>query len=492
MGDWFERTLEPGDIPCGEIKSRNKLGTNDLPVLWNSGPLGEYVKRNTDWRTNAYLKHLHATMMGHDSSDGDRAAIMILGDSHSRSDRIPALAKSRFSQFALPRQGDAPFFSTIIWPLSIERHYDAVDEYLWLEKAGKVVEWEDKKAALIWRGGATGIKNDKTLVRDYPDGGWRIQVVKKYFGGDVSDVDIAFKTEDDTLKYAKKYQVGNLVRSSHTSMEDQLRFKYVLAIEGNDVATGLKWQLASNSVVFMARPTCVTYAMEDLLVPYVHYVPLEDDYSNVVEMVRWARENDHECRRISERATEFMDRLWVSEEARRDHEFIRRELGEAYHRQFGEAIKSCPSPPIPASTIREVPPVDPKLAKDVESAVDAAGLRDTCHGTTSGDYSYTVCLLGKSTQRLKDEPDSEGTDLGSWHGPSVDGEEHKNLQWEGGETKYCPHKVPRSAEARVSCGEETRVTAVGEPTTCHYVFTMESPIGCVHWEPRKTKSNWTS
>ena len=58
-----------------------------------------------------------------------------------------------------------------------------------------------------------------------------------------------------------EYNVGKYVRNTDTTMEDQLKYKYILMLEGNDVATGLKWQLISNSVVFMARPTCVSFAM---------------------------------------------------------------------------------------------------------------------------------------------------------------------------------------------------------------------------------------
>eukprot|EP00585_Thalassiosira_rotula_P025613 CAMPEP_0196250414 /NCGR_PEP_ID=MMETSP0913-20130531/45163_1 /TAXON_ID=49265 /ORGANISM="Thalassiosira rotula, Strain GSO102" /LENGTH=127 /DNA_ID=CAMNT_0041536345 /DNA_START=121 /DNA_END=504 /DNA_ORIENTATION=+ len=124
-------------------------------------------------------------------------------------------------------------------------------------------------------------------------------------------------------------------------MEDQLKFKYILMLEGNDVATGLKWQLTSNSVVFMARPNTVSFLMEDLLVPFVHYVPLKDDYSDLIDMVHWARANDEKCKWIANQATLFMQQLWISKEAKRENDAIKKELGETYHRQFGEAVKSC-------------------------------------------------------------------------------------------------------------------------------------------------------
>ena len=50
--------------------------------------------------------------------------------------------------------------------------------------------------------------------------------------------------------------------------------RFVLSLEGNDVATNLKWLLASSSVVVMPTPTKESWLMEGLLRPYVHYLPL--------------------------------------------------------------------------------------------------------------------------------------------------------------------------------------------------------------------------
>ncbi len=48
----------------------------------------------------------------------------------------------------------------------------------------------------------------------------------------------------------------------HISMYDHLRYRYILAIEGNDVATNLKWVMSTNSLAVMPRPTYETWFME--------------------------------------------------------------------------------------------------------------------------------------------------------------------------------------------------------------------------------------
>ena len=373
MGDWSGRTLGETDLPCGEIKERNvQPGSRAVDVLWQLGPLDRHVKREKGWRTLSYLVHLHRVLTANETSvasDSDRSVIFLLGDQHSRSTTLPVVAKTRFSRFAVSKKSGEKFFSTIIWPMEMKRHYDdPIGNYLNLQSEGKVLKWEDKRDALIWRGSATGVLTDKTIVKDYPDGGWRISVVKRYFAKR-SRADVAF-TDGDAIKlWRRKYGIGELVRSTDTTMEDQLKYKYIFMLEGNDVATGLKWQLLSNSVVFMARPTCVSFAMEDTLVPFVHYVPLKDDYSNLEEMIEWARKNDAKCKWIAEQATRYIERLWVSDEAKEENRLIMQvgaaagcglrtakqysnfrmskpatspqDLGEAYHRQFGAAIKSC-------------------------------------------------------------------------------------------------------------------------------------------------------
>ena len=67
------------------------------------------------------------------------------------------------------------------------------------------------------------------------------------------------------------------------SIADQLRYKFVLSLEGKDVATNLKWIMSSNSLCFMPKPRFETWFMEGCLTPSVHYVQLKDDCSDIEE-----------------------------------------------------------------------------------------------------------------------------------------------------------------------------------------------------------------
>ena len=350
MGDWYHRSLSPANVDCGGVADFDKI-ISDQPVLWRMNRMKETIDSDCEgtsghnrlcknWLADAYLSFAIAVM----NSTGkgwinDRWLLLQIGDSHSKSTVLPVVAKTRFSRFAVEKTSGRHFFNPIIFPLEMKRHfYETIDEYTKLlnedmiflnEK--KVSTWEDKKSALIWRGSLTGITGDKNLVSTYIEGGPRLNVVRNYFDHNTSVIDVAF-TDDPYRQF---------VRRNFISMADQLEFKYILSLEGNDVATGLKWMLTSNSVVFMSQPTTVSFLMEDELVPFVHYVPLKDDYSDLLQMVLWAQKNDEKCKWIADQATLYMEQLWTSQGAKRDNALIVQTLSEAYQNQFGKALEYC-------------------------------------------------------------------------------------------------------------------------------------------------------
>ncbi len=350
MGNWYNRSLSPSHVDCGGIVGLDQI-IIDQPVLWRMRRMkeaidsdcegtSEYDRLCKNWLADAYL--LFAVAVLNSTGKGeihDQWILLQIGDSHLKSTVLPVIAKTRFSRFAVAKTNGRHFFDPIIFPLEMKRHfYKTINEYTKLlnedmiflnEK--KVRTWEEKKLALIWRGSLTGITGDKNLLSNYIKGGPRLNVVRKYFAHNTSVIDVALMDESH----------GQFIRRSFTSMADQLEFKYILSLEGNDVATGLKWMLTSNSVVFMSRPTTVSFLIEDELVPFGDYVPLEDDYSDLLQMVLWACKNDEKCKWIADQATLYMEQLWTSQQAKRDNALIVQSLGEAYDNQFGIALEFC-------------------------------------------------------------------------------------------------------------------------------------------------------
>lgn len=103
---------------------------------------------------------------------------------------------------------------------------------------------------------------------------------------------------------------GNLPPEWHRpkmTIGEQLRYKFILALEGNDVASNLKWIMSSGSVAVMPRPTCETWFMEGTLVPGEHYIEIKPDFSDLEEQLRYYMAHPEEVKRIIANAHRYVD-----------------------------------------------------------------------------------------------------------------------------------------------------------------------------------------
>jgi len=92
----------------------------------------------------------------------------------------------------------------------------------------------------------------------------------------------------------------------HMTIDEQLQYKFILALEGNDVATNLKWIMSSNSLAVMPKPKYETWFMEGRLVPDFHYVAINDDFSDLEEKLRFYIDNAGAARCIINNAHEWV------------------------------------------------------------------------------------------------------------------------------------------------------------------------------------------
>ena len=151
------------------------------------------------------------------------------------------------------------------------------------------IPWRDKSKGVIWRGATTGQEQ-------------RIALVKKYF--DKYDVGFSSVKQRPELNKFKKESV---------SIKHQLKHKFIISLEGNDVASNLRWILASNSVPIMKKPYWQSWIMEAKLQPNVHYLELNDNLTNLEELLSWASQNDDKCNEIAQNGQQYMSQFLVEE-----------------------------------------------------------------------------------------------------------------------------------------------------------------------------------
>jgi hypothetical protein len=93
------------------------------------------------------------------------------------------------------------------------------------------------------------------------------------------------------------------------TIDEQLQYKFILSIEGADVATNTKWIMSSNSLCFMTKPKFETWFMEGELIPNYHYVLIKEDYSDLEEKINYYIDNTSEAESIIHNANRYVDRF---------------------------------------------------------------------------------------------------------------------------------------------------------------------------------------
>lgn len=125
--------------------------------------------------------------------------------------------------------------------------------------------FEDKKSGVIWRGLA-----GNNVVR---------QALCRRFAG------------HGTIDVGSTGALDDIPAVPFMSIRDQLEYRYILALEGNELISSLLWTLASNSVCIAAPFNFESWFMESLLEDGVHYVQIAADGSDLEEKVE-ALESD--------------------------------------------------------------------------------------------------------------------------------------------------------------------------------------------------------
>ena len=87
--------------------------------------------------------------------------------------------------------------------------------------------------------------------------------------------------------------------------EEQAKFKYIVNVQNNGFADRL-WRILALKVVVLQEMHAFREFFYDMLIPWVHYVPIKTDLSDLCEKIQWAKDNDDKARIIAENAHEFV------------------------------------------------------------------------------------------------------------------------------------------------------------------------------------------
>jgi hypothetical protein len=254
----------------------------------------------------------------------------------------------------------------IIWKLNTRRHYHNLPQVPCQD-----IAWEEKRNQGVFRGKLTGggvAKNKANAKPNAMDSGNdhdtngnsnsslsdeakclqmpRCAMVLKHINSSLVDARLTSTSgkvpnviipDNDSPRGGggEHHHPGwNLTAPKPLSLQEMLTYKAIVILEGNDVSSGLKWALLSNSVVLMPPPTMTSWLMEEWLEPWVHYVPLLPDLTNVEAQVQWVVQHSAEAQRIAHRGSLWVKDLVFHANAKMDDEIIFREMLRRYRQHF--------------------------------------------------------------------------------------------------------------------------------------------------------------
>jgi hypothetical protein len=156
--------------------------------------------------------------------------------------------------------------------------------------------WENRSNQLCWRGGCSGYGDGDSI---------RIKFVKKIYDHD-PNTDVRVSTWWSENKNIPEQLFSN--RIDHTEF---FKYKIFFIVDGNVIASNHMYGFASGSVpMFISKAKCW---FTNLLIPYVHYIPIQYDLSDLIEKIKWVNENDELAKKIAENAYKFSEKYFSPE-----------------------------------------------------------------------------------------------------------------------------------------------------------------------------------
>ena len=154
--------------------------------------------------------------------------------------------------------------------------------------------WEIRSSNLCWRGGCSGYGGYASLRVKF------VETIYKYNSN--TDVRLSRWWSENKSIPEKYFAEPSRDRISY---QDFTNYKIFFIVDGNVIASNHMYGFATGCVPFLVTKSCSKFWFLPFIIPYVHYIPIKDDLSNLIEQIEWVNLNDEEAKKISENAYEF-------------------------------------------------------------------------------------------------------------------------------------------------------------------------------------------
>lgn len=166
-------------------------------------------------------------------------------------------------------------------------------------------KWPNKTAKIFWRGSAFGVGPECNDL----DGCDRFKFMN--LAANLSFADVGFTSYTSQLNPIFK---GRLAArhslKAKVNPVDSMQFKYLIDVDGNSCSySRMAWILYSNSVLMKHQSDLMQWYYPQLK-PYVHYLPVKADFSDLETQFLWAEANQKQAKAIAENGRRFAKKVF--------------------------------------------------------------------------------------------------------------------------------------------------------------------------------------
>lgn len=198
---------------------------------------------------------------------------------------------------------DVPMITQDDWYRTSKKFYPEGCNNIYTEEIAQV-PWQDKKEIAFFRGAASGCGTDS-------NNNMRIKVIelsKQYpelFNVGLTSFNRRMKKIPNKPVHVidpKQHERATFVTDS-----EKIKHKYILNIDGHVTAFRLGNELSTGSVLLIVQSHYYIW-ISTFIKPFEHYIPISCDLSDLVEKIKWCKENDEKCKIITQNARRVFDK----------------------------------------------------------------------------------------------------------------------------------------------------------------------------------------
>lgn len=190
-----------------------------------------------------------------------------------------------------------------------------------VQQAVPLNPWNKKIEKIFWRGKPSATAHRRGTELKIMDKMPRMAlVILSALYPDL--IDASFTIPDNN--YSKDFlQVLDLITKrtlKNVSETEHLKYKYLISVDGGTCAwLRVPWIMLSNSVLVKQETSKIEW-FYPAIKPYVHYVPVNENLTDIFEQLEWMKNHDQELQQISLNAQNFVKNNLMPEDI--DAQFV--------------------------------------------------------------------------------------------------------------------------------------------------------------------------